>query len=728
MPFLTNGGTVITMNLSKVPQYGNYQADDLGITGLTNVIRFNFGDDLVFTTESQGTSYGEAVTPLLDSGSMPKGTIDKWVDGLDEFKFWFDLVWLGESSDGSITYDNDSCSISFSFAEGSTTTEDGSVRTGARNTYDTRPTAAYYESCYEDFFAEDKHKAYLGMAITGFHFRRSGSDYSWFGDVTFSASPASSVKGAWSSTGSSFQTITDSRDSTKSIYGASVNTFVWNGCAPEVEECGVNWISTDKTDYLCTADTGKWHYKIKPLKYAPVYANVTYNSGYTWTSSNNFSDITATVSAEGGFSTPTREYTGECKPQLYTNIGNNFYCKAYNASLACWHYADIGTWTINPYTEPTVSDVTVERVTDEQHQDTLSGTVTWAADALSPGYRDDECEGKGVIVNSKTGETVSTFDISLPVATGEKQVSEFADTTILAAGTPYTLTVTVSSLVDASGSDPHEASFSKAIPCAFFLMDFDGSTGKSIGIGQEAASSDVPDNGRLDISMDANLHAPVTMDSTLTVGGAISAPYLVGSIQMYGGATAPTGWLLCDGSAVSRTTYAKLFEVLGTAYGEGDGSTTFNVPNFSGRFPIGSATTTPQTNTASCGFNGGNQPYSYNSSGGLGWFNLGEYGGEARHTLTTAEMPSHTHGASSEWKSLSGTFRDLSWGGGSSGIVTSGTNALDRKADSGSKFGAVTRTVNASHSHTITVNATGSGGAHNQMPPFVSVNYIVYAG
>ena len=211
-------------------------------------------------------------------------------------------------------------------------------------------------------------------------------------------------------------------------------------------------------------------------------------------------------------------------------------------------------------------------------------------------------------------------------------------------------------------------------------------------------------------------------------GSSESSGAVVGSIQMYGGATAPTGWLLCDGSAVSRTTYAKLFEVLGTAYGEGDGSTTFNVPNFSGRFPIGSATTTPQTNTASCGFNGGNQPYSYNSSGGLGWFNLGEYGGEARHTLTTAEMPSHKHGASSEWKSLSGTFRDLSWGGGSSGIVTSGTNALDRKADSGSKFGAVTRTVNASHSHTITVNATGSGGAHNQMPPFVGVNYIVYAG
>ena len=60
------------------------------------------------------------------------------------------------------------------------------------------------------------------------------------------------------------------------------------------------------------------------------------------------------------------------------------------------------------------------------------------------------------------------------------------------------------------------------LPETYLLLDFD-SNGKSIGIGQEAASSDVPDNGRLDISMDANLHAPVTMDSTLTVGGAITA-------------------------------------------------------------------------------------------------------------------------------------------------------------------------------------------------------------
>lgn len=56
----------------------------------------------------------------------------------------------------------------------------------------------------------------------------------------------------------------------------------------------------------------------------------------------------------------------------------------------------------------------------------------------------------------------------------------------------------------------------------------------------------------------------------------------VGTITGYAGATAPSGWLLCDGSAVSRTTYAELFGVVSTTYGSGDGSTTFNVPDSSG--------------------------------------------------------------------------------------------------------------------------------------------------
>ena len=63
-----------------------------------------------------------------------------------------------------------------------------------------------------------------------------------------------------------------------------------------------------------------------------------------------------------------------------------------------------------------------------------------------------------------------------------------------------------------------------------------------------------------------------------------------GTMQMFAGNTIPAGWLLCDGSAVSRTNYAKLFSAIGTTWGAGDGSTTFNLPNSIGRFAEGAAT------------------------------------------------------------------------------------------------------------------------------------------
>jgi len=68
---------------------------------------------------------------------------------------------------------------------------------------------------------------------------------------------------------------------------------------------------------------------------------------------------------------------------------------------------------------------------------------------------------------------------------------------------------------------------------------------------------------------------------------------VTGMIAMYGSATPPTGFLNCDGSAVSRTTYADLFAVVGTSFGAGDGSTTFNLPNLQGRFPLGYAASAP---------------------------------------------------------------------------------------------------------------------------------------
>lgn len=77
----------------------------------------------------------------------------------------------------------------------------------------------------------------------------------------------------------------------------------------------------------------------------------------------------------------------------------------------------------------------------------------------------------------------------------------------------------------------------------------------------------------------------------LIAGGTLWADCPVGAINAYGGTTAPDGWLLCQGQAISRTDYADLFAVIGTAYGSGDGSTTFNVPDMRESVPKGAGLT-----------------------------------------------------------------------------------------------------------------------------------------
>lgn len=85
-----------------------------------------------------------------------------------------------------------------------------------------------------------------------------------------------------------------------------------------------------------------------------------------------------------------------------------------------------------------------------------------------------------------------------------------------------------------------------------------------------------------------DIHGDVTGNVEGTASG--NLPMVVGAVLPFAGNTLPDGWLLCDGSAVDRTLYAALFNVIGTTYGSGDGSTTFNVPNLTNKFIEGSAT------------------------------------------------------------------------------------------------------------------------------------------
>ena len=184
-----------------------------------------------------------------------------------------------------------------------------------------------------------------------------------------------------------------------------------------------------------------------------------------------------------------------------------------------------------------------------------------------------------------------------------------------------------------------------------------------------------------------------------------------GSIIEWGGATAPANWLIADGSAVSRTTYASLYAAIGTTFGAGNGTTTFNLPDLRGRVPVGK------------------DP---NDS----WFNaIGLTGGEKTHLLTAAEsgVPAHNHGVTINDPGHNHTQNPhrhtYAYGNGvgdGSGLQYSGTAGTQSQQfgikDTTATNNASTTGITASSSNNP---AAAASSAHNNMQPYQVVNYII---
>lgn len=179
-----------------------------------------------------------------------------------------------------------------------------------------------------------------------------------------------------------------------------------------------------------------------------------------------------------------------------------------------------------------------------------------------------------------------------------------------------------------------------------------------------------------------------------------------GAMMSFAGGTAPEGWLLCHGQAVDRTTYAGLFASLGTTYGAGDGSTTFNLPDFRGRTPIGldnmggtSANRITASQADILGGVGGAQNQTPSGS-------VSVSGSVGSTTLSTSQMPSHTH-----------NYTKDTWFSGSGGLNGNTSQGQDTATSSAGGSG--------SHNHSFSGSGSFSGNTLDVTQPWLAVNVII---
>lgn len=163
------------------------------------------------------------------------------------------------------------------------------------------------------------------------------------------------------------------------------------------------------------------------------------------------------------------------------------------------------------------------------------------------------------------------------------------------------------------------------------------------------------------------------------------ADNFIGEIRMFSSNVVQKGWALCNGQLLPINQYQALFSLLGTTYG-GNGVTTFALPNLQGRVPV------------------------HWGSGSGGQITLGEAGGEAAHTLTTQEMPVHTHQVKASSASATGITPSTNVWASQENCYSPATNPLPYPL---------------TQMHPAAVSTVGGSQAHLNMQPFLTINFII---
>ena len=243
----------------------------------------------------------------------------------------------------------------------------------------------------------------------------------------------------------------------------------------------------------------------------------------------------------------------------------------------------------------------------------------------------------------------------------------------------------------------------------------------------------------------------VPVGTTWLIVGAVSetaAGVPPGSIQLFAASSPPSGWLACDGTAVSRTTYARLFAAIGTTWGAGNGSTTFNLPDLRGRAAIGTGTGSGLT-ARTLADSGGAETHTLSADNLAAHTHTGpshthtgpshtHSGPSHTHSISnhTHSIPSHTHSVPIASTQQSTTVSPgpngytVTGSSGNTGSGGSGNTGSDGGGNTGSGGTGSTGsggTGATGAGGTGATGSTGSGSAVAHMPPYAAVTYIIRA-